>query len=162
MRLGDTNIHDKYPSICLRADRRGGGTVAQKEQRYHGEVSRRLFEPLFPGWPQDEIPVGYVTNGVHMPTWDSAAADDLWTEACGKDRWLGSAKNLEQDIRHISDVRLWQFRNAASQSLVEFTRKRLSRQLTASGATAEAIAEAIQHRNGVAVPQEAKLILWQR
>jgi starch phosphorylase len=122
---------------------RGSGAV-NGVSRLHGEVSRRLFEPLFPGWPQDEIPVGYVTNGVHMPTWDSAASDDLWTEACGKDRWLGSTKNLEQDIRQISNARLWQFRNAASQSLVEFTRKRLSRQLTASGATAEAIAEANQ------------------
>ena len=122
---------------------RGSGAV-NGVSRLHGEVSRRLFEPLFPGWPQDEIPVGYVTNGVHMPTWDSAAADDLWTEACGKDRWLGSTKNLEQDIRQISDARLWQFRSAASQSLVEFVRKRLPRQLTACGSTAEAIAEAKQ------------------
>ncbi|QWF69761.1 alpha-glucan family phosphorylase [Methylomonas paludis] len=122
---------------------RGSGAV-NGVSRLHGEVSRRLFEPLFPGWPQDEIPVGYVTNGVHMPTWDSAAADDLWTEVCGKDRWLGSAKNLEQDIRHICDARLWQFRNEASQSLVDFTRKRLSRQLSACGSTAEAIAEAKQ------------------
>ena len=40
-----------------------------------------------------------MTNGVHMPTWDSAAADDLWTQACGKDRWLGTTETLEQDIR---------------------------------------------------------------
>ena len=38
-----------------------------------------------------------------MPTWDSAAADDLWTKACGKDRWLGTTENLEQDIRRVSD-----------------------------------------------------------
>src|SRR5574340_18683 len=57
--------------------------------RLHGEVSRRLFEPLFPRWPLPEIPVGHVTNGVHVPTWDSALADELWTRACGKDRWLG-------------------------------------------------------------------------
>jgi starch phosphorylase len=110
----------------------------------HGEVSRRLFEPLFPGWPPHEIPVGYVTNGVHMPTWDSAAADDLWTEACGKDRWLGSTNHLEHDIRQISDARLWQFRSAASQALVEFARQRLPRQLAACGSTTEEIAEAKQ------------------
>ena len=49
-----------------------------------------------------------------MPTWDSAPADDLWTEACGKDRWLGTTKTLEQDIRRVSDAKLWQFRTAAS------------------------------------------------
>ena len=34
-----------------------------------------------------------------MPSWDSEAADHLWTEACGKDRWLGATETLEQDIR---------------------------------------------------------------
>ena len=97
------------------------------------------FQPLFPRWPEDEIPVGHVTNGVHMPTWDSAAADDLWTEACGKDRWLGTTETLEQDIRRVSDAKLWQFRTAASQSLVEYARERLSRQLAASGASPEAV-----------------------
>jgi alpha-glucan phosphorylases len=77
-----------------------------------------------------------------MPTWDSAAADDLWTEACGKDRWLGTTKTLEQDIRRVSDARLWQFRIAASQNFVEYVRERLSRQLAASGASPEAVAEA--------------------
>jgi starch phosphorylase len=110
--------------------------------RLHGKVSRRIFTPLFPHWPVEEVPVGHVTNGVHMPSWDSAAADDLWTEACGKDRWLGTMETLEQDIRRISDARLWQFRTAASKSLVECARERLSRQLAASGASPEAVEEA--------------------
>ena len=40
----------------------------------HGQVSRRLFLPLFPRWPEDEVPIGHVTNGVHMPTWDDGVA----------------------------------------------------------------------------------------
>ena len=71
---------------------RGSGAV-NGVSSLHGRVSRHLFEPLFPRWPTDEVPVGHVTNGVHMPTWDSAAADELWTEACGKDRWLGDDGN---------------------------------------------------------------------
>ena len=59
----------------------------------HSKVSRHIFLPLFPHWPEEEIPVGSVTNGVHVPTWDCAAADGLWTEACGKDRWLGTTKH---------------------------------------------------------------------
>ena len=77
-----------------------------------------------------------------MPTWDSAAADELWTAACGKGRWLGTTENLEQDIRRVSDSALWKFRSAASKSLVEYARGRLSRQLAASGASAEAVDEA--------------------
>ena len=106
---------------------RGSGAV-NGVSRLHGQVSRHLFEPLFPHWPAEEVPVGHVTNGVHMPTWDSAAADDLWTEACGKDRWLGTTETLGQDMRRVSDARLWQFRIAASQSFVAYVRERLSRQ----------------------------------
>ena len=120
---------------------RGSGAV-NGVSRLHGKVSRHLFEPLFPHWPQDEVPVGHVTNGVHMPTWDSAPADDLWTEACGKDRWLGTTDALEQGIRRVSDGRLWQFRTAASKSLVDYVRERLSRQLEVAGMPPEAVDEA--------------------
>jgi starch phosphorylase len=117
---------------------RGSGAV-NGVSRLHGRVSRHLFAPLFPGWPVDEVPVGHVTNGVHMPTWDSGPADDLWTRACGKDRWLGTMETMAQDIRCVSDASLWQFRNAARTALVEYARERLSRQLAASGASPEAV-----------------------
>ena len=117
---------------------RGSGAV-NGVSRLHGQVSRRLFEPLFPHWPTEEVPVGHVTNGVHMPTWDSAEADDLWTEACGKDRWLGTTETLERDMRRVSDAMLWDFRTAASQSFVVYVRERFSRQLAASGASPEAV-----------------------
>jgi len=121
----------------------GSGAV-NGVSRLHGEISRHLFEHLFLHWPLNEIPVGHVTNGVHMPTWDSALADDLWTDACGKDRWLGTTKNLEQNIRRVSDSILWQFRTAAGKALVEYARERLSKQLTASGASIEDI-DAAKH-----------------
>jgi starch phosphorylase len=120
---------------------RGSGSV-NGVSRLHGKVSRHLFEPLFPNWPADEVPVGHVTNGVHMPTWDSAAADDLWTKACGKDRWLGMAENLERDIRRVSDDSLWQFRLATSKSLVEYARERLARHYAAAGASSETVEDA--------------------
>jgi starch phosphorylase len=120
---------------------RGSGAV-NGVSRLHGKVSRHLFEPLFPHWPTDEVPIGSVTNGVHTSTWDSAAADELWTEACGKDRWMGTTETLEENVRRISDARLWKFRTAASKSLVDFARERLSMQLAGSGASSEAIDEA--------------------
>lgn len=74
-----------------------------------------------------------------MPSWDSAESDALWTEASGKDRWLGTVETLTQDIRRVSDATLWQLRIAARKSLVEYARERLSRQLTAAGEPPEAI-----------------------
>jgi glycogen phosphorylase len=137
--LGRQNPDDSSESFNMAYLAVRGSGAVNGVSRLHGEVSRNIFQPLFPRWPQDEIPVGYVTNGVHMPTWDSAPADDLWMEACGKDRWLGTMTTLKQNIRCVSDARLWQFRIAASKSLVEYTRERLSRQLISSGASREEI-----------------------
>jgi starch phosphorylase len=137
--LGRRNPNDPAESFNMAyLAIRGSGAVNGVSQ-LHGKVSRDIFQLLFPHWPQDEVPIGHVTNGVHMRSWDSAPADDLWAEACGQDRWLGMTKTLEHDIRCVSDVTLWQFRIAASKSLVEFARERLSRQLAISGASPEAI-----------------------
>jgi len=121
-----------------------GSGVVNGVSRLHGVVSRQLFTSLFTRWPEAEVPIGSVTNGIHTPTWDSAASDDLWTKACGKDRWLRPTDNLEKEIRGVSDGALWQLRTAARRSLVEYARKRLSTQLAASGASSEAVNEA-QH-----------------
>ncbi len=120
---------------------RGSGAV-NGVSRLHGEVSRELFAPLFPRWPLAEVPIGHVTNGVHVPTWDSAAADELWTRACGKDRWLGATEELEQHIQCLPDADLWRFRMAASEALIDYARERLSHQLAAAGASPEAVKDA--------------------
>jgi starch phosphorylase len=132
--LGRQNPNDSSESFNMAYLAIRGSGAVNGVSCLHGKVSRHLFEPLFPHWPADEVPVGHVTNGVHMPTWDSAAADDLWTGACGKGRWRGTTDTMEQDIRRASDSVLWKFRAAASKSLVEYARGRLSRQLAASGA----------------------------
>ena len=132
---------EPFSMACL-ALRGSGGVNAVS--RLHGRVSRHLFEPFFPRWPHQEVPIGHVTNGVHMPTWDSAPADALWTEACGKQRWRGSTQTMERDMRCVSDARLWQIRNEARAALVDFARERLARQLAASGASRAAIDAARQ------------------
>lgn len=117
---------------------RGAGAVNGVSQ-LHGEVSRRIFQPLFPHWPQHEVPVDYVTNGVHVPTWDSAAADALWTEACGKSRWRGTLETVAEDIRQLNDETLWQLRCESRVRLVDFLKKRLIRQHCARGASVEEV-----------------------
>ncbi|PXW88394.1 starch phosphorylase [Nitrosomonas sp. Nm84] len=142
--LGRQNPNDSSEPFNMAYLAIRGSKTVNGVSRLHGKVSRHLFEPLFPRWPIGEIPVGYVTNGVHIPTWDSAAADELWTRACNKERWLGSTNTLERDIRCISDADLWQLRSTARKLLVEFARKRLRQQLAVSGASPEAV-EGAQH-----------------
>jgi len=103
----------------------------------HGEVSRQILQPLFPRWPTREVPVGHVTNGVHMPSWDSAAADALWTRACGKARWRGTLETLEADLRQLDDDVLWAFRVDGRKRLVTFLRERLKRQHRLPGGCGE-------------------------
>ena len=120
---------------------RGSGAV-NGVSRLHGEVSRNLFSKLFPRWPISEIPISHVTNGVHMPCWDSKYADELWTEACGKDRWRGELTDHEAHISKISDEKLWQFRNQSRNRLVSFIRERFERQAMVSGLSSDTIAAA--------------------
>ena len=122
---------------------RGSGAV-NGVSRLHGEVSRRIFQGLFPRWPEREVPVSHVTNGVHAPTWDSVEADRLWHTACGKERWLGSITDFETDFDHVSDSELWQLRAEARGSLIAYVRKWLHRQLTSQGVSREQVARAEQ------------------
>ena len=110
---------------------RGSGAV-NGVSKLHGRVSQHLFESLFPRWPDIEIPVGSVTNGVHMPSWDSEIADKIWTEACGKERWRGDLETLEKDISTVTDETLWQLRNTSREILVGYVRKRFESQLKVS------------------------------
>jgi starch phosphorylase len=122
---------------------RGSGAV-NGVSRLHGEVSRRIFQGLFPRWPEREVPISHVTNGVHAPTWDSAEADRLWHTACGKERWLGTMTEIEREIDQLSDSQLWQLRAESRQSLIAYVRKWLHRQLISQGVSQEQVARAEQ------------------
>jgi starch phosphorylase len=118
---------------------RGAGRV-NGVSRLHGETSRRILEPLFPRWPVAEVPVGHVTNGVHMPSWDSRFTDELWTVACGRDRWRGAVDGLETAAADVDDRELWTVRGRARDELVRRSRQRLVRQLGHRGASEQALA----------------------
>jgi starch phosphorylase len=111
---------------------RGSGQVSGVS-KLHGEVSRQIFQPLFPRWPQAEVPVGSVTNGIHVPTWDSTEADGLWTKVCGADRWRGEGP-LADDVRRLTTGELWQMRTEARKMMLTQVRDRYARQLSAEGA----------------------------
>ncbi|WP_297794370.1 alpha-glucan family phosphorylase [uncultured Marinobacter sp.] len=96
--------------------------------RIHQEVSRHIFSDLFPQWPLQDIPVEFVTNGIHTPSWDSPEADAIWTEACGKGRWCGALEKICIPSVTISDERLWQMRSKQRHRLIRFLRERLHTQ----------------------------------
>jgi glycogen phosphorylase len=108
----------------------------------HGRTTRELFAPLYPRWPIAEIPVSHVTNGVHVPSWDSSFSDELWTSACGPDRWRGSLEGHETAVAAVDDAKLWAVRAGARRQLVDQMRVRLAAQIARRGGTAEDSARA--------------------
>jgi starch phosphorylase len=140
--LGRLNQNDslEYFNMAYLAVR--GSRAVNGVSRLHGEVSRRIFQPLFQRWPQVEVPVGHVTNGVHTSTWDSEEADNLWSNVCGKERWMGTVETLGEKIRSIPDSMLWQCRASARETLIDYIRERLVRQRAVSGAPSERIEDA--------------------
>lgn len=130
-----------------------GSALCLGVSRLHGEFSRRIFQPLFPRWPSCEVPVDHVTNGVHIPTWDSAEADRIWTEACGKERWRDLPDELRDRIAGVSDEVLWGMRGTGRQSLVGIVRSHLADQLRERGVALESerLAENVLDPNALTI-----------
>jgi glycogen phosphorylase len=140
--LGRRDRHDaSEPFNMAYLAVRGSGAI-NGVSKLHGQVSRRIFQVLFPRWPEAEVPITHVTNGVHTPTWDSAEADRLWELACGKDRWRGTLANMEKNAIAVSDSDLWQLRADNRKGLVEYVRRLYARQLASRGASPEDVAQA--------------------
>jgi glycogen phosphorylase len=114
---------------------RGSGQI-NGVSKLHGKVSRHIFQPLFPRWPEEQVPITYVTNGIHVPTWDSAEGDALWTSACGKERWLGEDVPTDR-ISRLSDQQLWQMRTIERKKMIDRVRKRYACQLASAHDTAQ-------------------------
>ncbi len=99
----------------------------------HGRVSQQLFSGLFPRWPIGEVPVGAITNGVDCATWNSSSARHLW---CGGREDLSPLADLESAANRIlatDPVEVWSLRGKSRLSLVEYVRRRLTRQLRVRG-----------------------------
>ncbi|HFD87974.1 MAG TPA: alpha-glucan family phosphorylase, partial [Gammaproteobacteria bacterium] len=122
-RQDDNNPQEPFNMALLATH---GSFAVNAVSRLHQSVSQRLFRNLYPRWPLDDVPVGHITNGVHVPTWDSENADAMWTRFCGKDRWRAALTDLEAIIRKIDDQTLWDMRSRSRLALINWLRKRLT------------------------------------
>lgn len=116
-----------------------GSAICVGVSRLHGEISRRIFQPLFPRWPSCEVPVSHITNGVHVPTWDSAEADKIWTQSCGKERWRTPADSHLERVVDVSDEELWAMRGRGRAGVVQIARRHLATQLKERGLDPETV-----------------------
>jgi len=136
----DPNNPDEPFNMAYLAMR--GSSCVNGVSQLHARVSRRIFQPLYSRWPEAEVPVDHITNGVHVPSWDSQFTDELWTKACGKERWLHELEDLAEAIQELSDAELWAFRTGQCRNLIDFVRQRLAYQLSQHGASSDKLEEA--------------------
>ena len=129
-----------FNMACLAAH--GSGAV-NAVSRLHEATSRFIFRGLYPRWPLAEVPIGHVTNGVHLPTWLSSDAEQHWFELHGDEiPWRGGDSVVADLLARVDDHWLWQIRQHARHELLAFVCGYLARSLAVHGATAECIAAA--------------------
>ena len=135
MALGRKDPNDEWEPFCmtvlaLRLARSSNGV-----SKLHGEVSCRMWQSLWPGVPEDEIPIGYVTNGVHFRSWISAEMDEIYNRYLGP-RWRDEPADQQLWVRseRISAEELWRTHEKRRERLVAFTRRKLRKHLARRGA----------------------------
>jgi starch phosphorylase len=106
----------------------------------HGEVSRQMWTGLYPGKSEDAVPIGHITNGVHVPTWLAPQMFRLYDRHLGAD-WpehSGEAR-IWEGIENVDDGELWETHLALKQRMIEFIRRRAIEQATNRAEGAETI-----------------------
>jgi glycogen phosphorylase/synthase len=92
----------------------------------HGRVTREMFSNMYHGFYEKELHIGYVTNGVHYPTWASAKWRYLYESQFGPEFMKDQSNPAHwQKIHYVPDEKIWQIRQELRADLIEFIRKRL-------------------------------------
>ncbi len=133
--LGRRNPSNENEDFCMTVLALRMSAFSNGVSQLHGEVSRRMWQSMWPGVPVPEIPITSVTNGVHFRSWISQEINELY------DRYLGPTwreqpveRSVWQRIETIPAEELWRTRERRRVRLVAFARRRLREQLVRRGA----------------------------
>jgi starch phosphorylase len=134
MSLGRENPGNPHEEFCmtvlgLRLSRRTNAVSA-----LHGEVSRAMWTGLYPGRPEDSIPIGHITNGVHVPTWLAPQMFRLYDRhlSPGWHEHSGDS-HIWEGIENVDDGELWETHLSLKSRLLEFVRRRAVEQAELRG-----------------------------
>jgi starch phosphorylase len=105
----------------------------------HGEVSREMWWQLYPGKPNDAVPIGHITNGVHVPSWLAPQMKRLYDRHLGVN-WNsgGNAQNMDE-VENIDDGELWETHLSLKNQLLNFVRRRAREQSERRGESPEVL-----------------------
>lgn len=112
--------------------------------KLHGEIARKMWSGLWPDWPENEIPITHITNGIHSASWLSSDNTILFDRYIGPE-WRTRAKLKEQQLPHINkipDEELWRAHELARSRLIRLAREHLEHSLRNRNASRAEIAQA--------------------
>jgi starch phosphorylase len=108
--------------------------------RLHGRVTREQWSGLWPRLPTDEVPIGHVTNGVHLQSWTTSEFHELLTTTLGSQWRTTPGDHVEwSKLDTIDDKELWRAKNVARSNLVQYTRRRARQELARRHALTERV-----------------------
>ena len=123
MDLGRVKPGDIHEPLCMTVLALRGSRAANGVSELHGHVTRTMWKDLYPGTPELQIPIGHVTNGVHLPSWMHPKVVRL-LDGCTP-TWR---EGVVPSLASVSDKELWALRSELRESLVYFARHQLGRE----------------------------------
>lgn len=144
--LGRENVNAKneFFSMAVLAIRMSDW--ANGVSRLHSRISRSMWHTIWPGLPEEDVPVGHVTNGAHARSWMSSDLVNLLDRYLGAARWKNDPadQTVWQSINDVADDELWRIHELRRHRLVQWTRRKLYAQLESHGAGPEKMHEATE------------------
>ena len=129
MGFGRENSTDEQEPFCMTVLGLKLSRRANAVSSLHGEVSRAMWWGLYPGKPQDGVPIGHITNGVHVPSWLAPQMCRLYDRHLGVGWQQNSGKaRTWEEIENVDDGELWETHLSLKSQLVEFARRRAQEQ----------------------------------
>lgn len=118
----------------------------------HGRVSRDMFQPLYPGYFANELHIGFVTNGVHLPTWTDPAWQQLYTKYFGQE-YVADQSNasLWANIKKVADDEIWDIRKQLKSDLIHYVKYRVKIDMTERQESPKLILRTIEGLNDQAL-----------
>jgi len=143
MGLGRVYPHDDGEEFCMTVLALKASTRSNAVSSLHGQVSRAMWACLYPGTTDDRVPIGHVTNGVHVPTWLAPQMRQVYDRHLGPD-WLQNAGHpaVWDKIDGIDDAELWETHQTLKVQLIELARRRAAMQAERRGDSAESVTTA--------------------
>jgi glycogen phosphorylase len=128
MQVGRVNPHDQGEPFCMTVLSLRGSRYRNGVSSLHGHVARRMWMGVWPGREEEEVPIGHITNGIHVRSWLALSMNRLF------DRYLGAGWPAHQSERStwlpldtMNDAELWETHSVLRRYLVDFVCRRSGR-----------------------------------